>query len=199
MSIRNSSVWYHVTICNIYELLSLSHMPYIHDRLGHLVPWPPWPEESKCRGYNKAQETVCQCLPKSQVKEANEKKLKAFYQKFNPEKLDDKGGAWTAGPQKSPHPIDMVWKYGFHGNLVHIIHAAWGRSRRKMWAGEEQCLSTCLGSCLQEVRSKRWKKCGRNGKGKKPQCLWPWPASTKILFMQRFFFWVRWYMVGLLV
>jgi len=59
------------------------------------------PLESKCRGYNKAQETVCQCLPKSQIKGANEKKLKAFYQKFNPEKLDDKGEI---------KEVEEVWK-----------------------------------------------------------------------------------------
>ena len=49
-------------------------------------------QESKCRGYNKAQEAVCQCVPKAEAQDANEKKLKSFYKKFNPEKLDSKGG-----------------------------------------------------------------------------------------------------------
>lgn len=31
-------------------------------------------------------------MPTSEVKDANEKKLKAFYKRFNPEKLDEKGG-----------------------------------------------------------------------------------------------------------
>lgn len=51
----------------------------------------PATKESKCRGYNKAQEAVCQCVPKAEVKTANEKKLKSFYKKFNPEKLDNEG------------------------------------------------------------------------------------------------------------
>ena len=49
-------------------------------------------QESKCRGYNKAQEAVCQCVPKAEVQDANERKLKSFYKKFNPEKLDSKVG-----------------------------------------------------------------------------------------------------------
>ncbi|CAE8733917.1 unnamed protein product [Polarella glacialis] len=49
------------------------------------------PEAAKCRGYNAAQASVCQCLPKAEVKDAQEKKLQRFYKKFNPEKLDDKG------------------------------------------------------------------------------------------------------------
>jgi len=59
------------------------------------------PEETKCRGYSKAQEAVCQCAPKDEVKAANEKKLKAFYAKFNPEKLDDSGEI---------KDVEEVWK-----------------------------------------------------------------------------------------
>eukprot|EP00435_Cladocopium_sp_Y103_P028562 s1033_g7.t1 len=57
--------------------------------------------ESKCRGYNKAQEAVCQCVPKAEVQDANERKLKSFYKKFNPEKLDTKGEI---------KDVEEVWK-----------------------------------------------------------------------------------------
>lgn len=59
------------------------------------------PLESKCRGYNKAQEAVCQCVPKAEVQDANERKLKSFYKKFNPEKLDSKGEI---------KDVEEVWK-----------------------------------------------------------------------------------------
>jgi len=59
------------------------------------------PMESKCRGYSKAQAAVCQCVPKEEARSANERKLKAFYKKFNPEKLNDDGEI---------KDVDEVWK-----------------------------------------------------------------------------------------
>merc|ERR1719223_1012827 len=59
------------------------------------------PEESNCRGYKNAQQSSCQCVPKAEVKDTNEAKLKAFYAKHNPEKLDDMGDI---------KDVDEVWK-----------------------------------------------------------------------------------------
>mmetsp|Transcript_108422 Transcript_108422/g.188174 ORF Transcript_108422/g.188174 Transcript_108422/m.188174 type:complete len:388 (-) Transcript_108422:175-1338(-) len=49
------------------------------------------PEKAKCRGYNRGQSSACMCVPKSDWQDATENKLKAFYKKFNPEKLNKKG------------------------------------------------------------------------------------------------------------
>jgi len=49
------------------------------------------PEDAKCKAYNKGQNASCECVPKDDYKAAAENKLKDFYGKFNPEKLDDMG------------------------------------------------------------------------------------------------------------
>lgn len=49
------------------------------------------PEERKCRAYIKGQNESCSCVVKDEFKPTVETKLKAFYTKFNPEKLDKKG------------------------------------------------------------------------------------------------------------
>merc|ERR1719210_1331003 len=49
------------------------------------------PEEAKCKAYNKGQSDACECVAKTDFKSAVESKLKSFYGKFNPEKLDKKG------------------------------------------------------------------------------------------------------------
>jgi len=59
------------------------------------------PEMSKCRGYSEAQKNVCRCVAKDDKLSANEEKLKAFYGKHNPEKLDDMGDI---------KDVDEVWK-----------------------------------------------------------------------------------------
>jgi len=59
------------------------------------------PQETKCRGYINAQAAVCDCVPKDDVKTANEAKLKLFYEKHNPEKLTLDGDI---------KDVDDVWK-----------------------------------------------------------------------------------------
>merc|ERR1719436_452048 len=45
------------------------------------------PETARCKGYNKGQQEACQCIPEDKWQDATNSKLKAFYSKFNPEKL----------------------------------------------------------------------------------------------------------------
>eukprot|EP00440_Ansanella_granifera_P053748 gb/GFBE01058265.1/.p1 GENE.gb/GFBE01058265.1/~~gb/GFBE01058265.1/.p1 ORF type:complete len:440 (+),score=122.49 gb/GFBE01058265.1/:1-1320(+) len=59
------------------------------------------PAKSKCNSYDNGQKAACQCVAKDEVKTANEKKLKEFYSKFNPEKLDANGDI---------KDVDEVWK-----------------------------------------------------------------------------------------
>jgi hypothetical protein len=59
------------------------------------------PEAQKCKGYNRGQNESCMCVPKAEFKGLTEKKLKSFYGKFNPEKLDSKGDI---------KDVDDVWK-----------------------------------------------------------------------------------------
>jgi len=59
------------------------------------------PEESRCKGFIRGQQESCMCVPKEEVKTANERKLKAFYGKFNPEKLNKDGEI---------KDVDDVWK-----------------------------------------------------------------------------------------
>lgn len=49
------------------------------------------PTEAQCRGYNRGQNESCECVHKDDWQSATEAKLKAFYGKFNPEKLNKKG------------------------------------------------------------------------------------------------------------
>jgi len=49
------------------------------------------PEESKCKGYKRSQEEACQCVATDRWQSATEEKLKGFYGKYNPEKLDKSG------------------------------------------------------------------------------------------------------------
>lgn len=64
--------------------------------------------DRKCIAYEKAQKENCQCVPKTERRSANERKLKAFYQKFNPEKLESDGtikdaeGVWKKWAGKEP-------------------------------------------------------------------------------------------------
>lgn len=44
-----------------------------------------------CRGYEKAQEKVCKCIPNDKWQDATEKNLKAFYKTHNPDKLGTDG------------------------------------------------------------------------------------------------------------
>merc|ERR1719482_1867960 len=55
------------------------------------------PEESKCRGYKKGQAESCTCVEEDSFRSAAEDKLKSFYSKYNPEKLDDSGAIKDAG------------------------------------------------------------------------------------------------------
>merc|ERR1712232_268960 len=49
------------------------------------------PEESKCKGYKRSQEEACQCVVADSWQNTTEEKLKGFYGKYNPEKLDKNG------------------------------------------------------------------------------------------------------------
>lgn len=49
------------------------------------------PEAQKCKAYDRGQNDACQCVPKDDVKKANEEKLAQFYKKYNPEKLNKDG------------------------------------------------------------------------------------------------------------
>jgi len=59
------------------------------------------PEEQKCKGYKKGQAAACTCVPKDEFQSAAESKLKSFFSKFNPEKLNDDGEI---------KDVDDVWK-----------------------------------------------------------------------------------------
>jgi len=71
--------------------------------MAEMMSEPSDPEESKspdykydpvamqCRGYNKGQNASCECVGKEEWQGVTEAKLKAFYAKFNPEKLNKKG------------------------------------------------------------------------------------------------------------
>jgi len=59
------------------------------------------PDESRCKGYNKAQRDSCHCVGKEEWQFETDSKLKAFYGKFNPEKLNNEGEI---------KDLDDVWK-----------------------------------------------------------------------------------------
>lgn len=59
------------------------------------------PEATKCRGYDKGQKEACQCVPEDDWQVVTDSNLKAFYSKFNPEKVD------SSGEIKG---LDEVWK-----------------------------------------------------------------------------------------
>jgi len=59
------------------------------------------PEATKCKGYVRGQKQACKCVAKGDWRNATEDHLKAFYKKFNPEKLTKKGVIKDA---------DEVWK-----------------------------------------------------------------------------------------
>jgi len=59
------------------------------------------PDVAKCKPYHKGQKEACMCVPEAQFKPAVERKLKAFYSKFNHKKLDRSGNIID---------VDEVWK-----------------------------------------------------------------------------------------
>jgi hypothetical protein len=59
------------------------------------------PDAAKCKGYNRGQQEACECVGEDQWQDSTNEKLKAFYSKFNPEKLDKKGQI---------KDLDDVWK-----------------------------------------------------------------------------------------
>lgn len=66
------------------------------------------PDLVHCRAYNRYQKESCTCVKKKEYKPAVERKLKAFYGKFNPEKLDasgeikDKAEVWKKWGGREP-------------------------------------------------------------------------------------------------
>lgn len=48
-------------------------------------------QKKDCRGYEKSQESACQCVPKDDWQSKTESNLKVFYKAHNPEKLDASG------------------------------------------------------------------------------------------------------------
>merc|ERR1712066_272034 len=48
-------------------------------------------QKRDCRMYDKGQNASCVCVPKEDWQLTTDANLKAFYRKFNPEKLDDSG------------------------------------------------------------------------------------------------------------
>mmetsp|Transcript_30248 Transcript_30248/g.96649 ORF Transcript_30248/g.96649 Transcript_30248/m.96649 type:complete len:245 (+) Transcript_30248:79-813(+) len=64
-------------------------------------------EGRKCSAYIQAQKEVCECVPEDEWQDEMEARLKSFYQKYNPEKLD-KGGEvkdkkiWESWEGKEP-------------------------------------------------------------------------------------------------
>lgn len=59
------------------------------------------PEAARCKGYDRGQKEACQCVAKESWQESTNNKLKAFYGKFNPEKLNNDGEI---------KDLDEVWK-----------------------------------------------------------------------------------------
>merc|ERR1719230_280452 len=86
--------------CQLQAMMSdIMSEPYDDEARGPDYKYDP--EESKCRGYKRGQSESCTCVAEDSFKSAAEDKLKSFYSKYNPEKLDDSGVIKDA---------DEVWK-----------------------------------------------------------------------------------------
>jgi len=70
-------------------------------------------QKRDCRGYENAQKAACACVPNEDWQLTTDSNLKAFYRKYNPEKLDDSGEI---------KDIEQVWKK-WKGKEPHMFQA----------------------------------------------------------------------------
>lgn len=83
------------------------------------------PQERTCRGYVRGQNDACQCVPSDEFESGTESKLKAFYKKFNPEKLHadgeikDVGDVWKKWKGKE-HDMFLALATKYKAKAVEI-------------------------------------------------------------------------------
>jgi hypothetical protein len=102
--------------CKLQAMMADMMIPSDDEEPGSTTKYDP--KEAECKHYNKGQAEACTCVPEDQFRSATEDKLKSFYKKYNPEKLDksgsikDSGELWKKWDKKEPDLImALINKY----------------------------------------------------------------------------------------
>jgi len=95
--------------CKLQAMMADMMIPDADEEQGSTTKYDP--KEQECKHYNKGQAQACTCVPEDQFRPATEDKLKSFYKKYNPEKLDASGSIkdseelWKKWEKKEPDLI----------------------------------------------------------------------------------------------
>jgi len=95
--------------CKLQAMMADMMSPDPDEEPGSTTKYDP--KESECKSYNKGQAEACTCVQEDEFRSATEDKLKSFYKKYNPEKLDksdnikDSEELWKKWEKKEPDLI----------------------------------------------------------------------------------------------
>ncbi|CAK0876045.1 unnamed protein product, partial [Prorocentrum cordatum] len=95
--------------CKLQAMMADMMSPADDEEPGSTTKYDP--KEQECKNYNKGQAEACTCVQEDQFRSATEDKLKSFYKKYNPEKLDTSGNikdsedVWKKWEKKEPDLI----------------------------------------------------------------------------------------------